>query len=291
MFHKHAAMKFASCLIAGLSLVTIVGCGTGNPDPLPDALAVGKIRGGGGSAAATTTGPAAVVGDGWGTLKGTFLFAGEPPAAKFLSTGGKDAQVCDIHPIRDETLVVDPGTKGIKNIVVFARKASRVHDDAKKPAAEQVFDQKECAFLSHVLPVVAGAPVIIKNSDPVGHNTNLSPPGDVPSNNLLPGGSDLQYTFTRAQNDPVPVSCTIHSWMKAYMMPRKDTYVAVTKADGSFEIPNLPAGEPVEFQVWHEKQPKLAAKPEWAQGRFTVTIPKDGVQDLGQIQVPPSALQ
>jgi hypothetical protein len=65
----------------------------------------------------------------------------------------------------------------------------------------------------------------------------------------------------------------------------------VTKADGSFEIPNLPAGEKVEFQVWHEKQSKLAAKPEWAQGRFTVTIPKDDVLDLGQIQVAPGALQ
>jgi hypothetical protein len=220
-----------------------------------------------------------------------FVFGGDPPAPKFLATGGKDGQVCDLHPIPDEALVVDPQTKGIKNIVVFARKASRVHDDAKKPAEEQVFDQKECAFTSHVLPVVTGVPVTIKNSDPVGHNTNLSPSGDVSSNNLLPGGSQLQYTFSRAQNEPVPVSCTIHSWMKAYMMPRKDTYIAVTKPDGSFEIPNLPAGEPVEFQVWHERQPKLAAKSEWSQGRFTVTIPKDGVNDLGQIQVSPALLQ
>jgi hypothetical protein len=253
--------------------------------------AVYAIRGGAGSSAAATAGPAAVTGDGWGTLKGVFLYGGEPPAPKFLPTGGKDGQVCDLHPIPDETLVVDPQTKGIKNIVVFARRAARVHDDAKKPEGEQVFDQKECMFVSHVLPVVTDVPVTVKNSDPVGHNTNLSPPGDVPSNNLLPGGSSLQYTFSRAQNDPVPVSCTIHPWMKAYMMPRKDTYVAVTKADGSFEIPNLPAGEPVEFQVWHERQSKLAAKPEWSQGRFTVTIPKDGAHDLGQIQVSPAALE
>ena len=37
------------------------------------------------------------------------------------------------------------------------------------------------------------------------------------------------------------------------MLPRNDKYFAVTKDDGSFEIPNLPAGEEVEIQVWHER--------------------------------------
>ena len=78
--------------------------------------------------------------------------------------------------------------------------------------------------------------------------------------------------------------------MKAYMMPRKDTYMAVTKADGSFEIPNLPAGEKVEFQVWHEKAVASWPPSPSGRGRFTVTIPKDGVHDLGQIQVSPALL-
>ena len=36
------------------------------------------------------------------------------------------------------------------------------------------------------------------------------------------------------------------------MLPRKNRYFAVTAADGSFEIANLPAGEELEIQVWHE---------------------------------------
>jgi hypothetical protein len=282
-------MKQVIPCLSILPLLALAGCGSPNPDPLPNAQTVGFIRGGAASSTGGAATPAVAVGEGWGTLKGVFLFGGDPPSPKSLPTGGKDPQACGQIP--DESLLVDPQTKGIKNIVVFARKTARVHEDAAKPASEQVFDQKACIFLTHVLPVVVGEPVTIKNSDPVGHNTNLSPTGDVSSNNSIPAGSQSSYTFGRPQNDPVPVTCSIHPWMKAFMFPRKDTYVGVTKADGSFEIPNLPAGEELEFQVWHEKQPKLAADPKWSQGRFKVTIPKDGVHDLGQIQVPPGMLQ
>ena len=40
--------------------------------------------------------------------------------------------------------------------------------------------------------------------------------------------------------------------MKAYMLPRENGYFAVSADDGSFEIANLPAGEELEIQVWHE---------------------------------------
>src|SRR5262245_8652443 len=123
-------MKQTALSLSLLGLLSFVGCGQPNPDPLPKMEAVYSIRGGAGSGTSTSAGPAAAVGEGWGTLKGVFLYGGDPPAMKSLATGGKDAQVCDLHPIRDESLVVDPQTKGIKNIVIYARKASRVHDDA-----------------------------------------------------------------------------------------------------------------------------------------------------------------
>jgi hypothetical protein len=40
--------------------------------------------------------------------------------------------------------------------------------------------------------------------------------------------------------------------MKAWVVVRPNPYAAVSKADGSFEIKNVPAGE-VELQLWHEK--------------------------------------
>ncbi len=140
-----------------LALAVLAGCSSENPDPLPNMQTVGFIRGGAASSTGATAGPAAVVGEGWGTLKGVFVYAGDPPSPKTLPTNNKDPQACGVIP--DESLLIDPQTKGIKNIVIFARKVSRVHEDAAAPPGEQVFDQKACIFLSHVLPVRIKAPV------------------------------------------------------------------------------------------------------------------------------------
>jgi hypothetical protein len=83
------------------------------------------------------------------------------------------------------------------------------------------------------------------------------------------------------------------------MVPRKDSYVAVTKPDGSFEIANLPAGEVLEFQVWHESasgsnhglavQSDETKELKWDnKGRFKIKLEPDQTQELN-ITVPASA--
>ena len=207
-----------------------------------------------------------------------------------LDTTGKDSEVCGKHKIPDESLLVDPKSKGIANALVFARKTSRVHESHQQAAKDEVvFDQKDCVFLSHVAPVRVGASVVIKNSDSISHNTNIAPQADVNINPLLPSNEQLKHKFSRAQTTPVPVGCNIHPWMKAYILPRNDSYVAVTRADGSFEIANLPAGEEIEFQVWHERaagvQGALEAKKDWAKGRFKLKLQAGETKDLGAIAV------
>jgi hypothetical protein len=91
------------------------------------------------------------------------------------------------------------------------------------------------------------------------------------------------------------VTCNIHPWMKAYMWFRKDGYYAVTKEDGTFEIQNLPAGELIEFQVWHARATGGVALsvPElkWdAKGRFRVTLEPETPKDLGKLEVPAAVL-
>src|SRR3954470_3120614 len=220
--------------------------------PVADVASAKTIRDAFASKQAAVGEKAAVksTGTGWATLRGQFVYDGTPPEMAPYSVT-KEAEICapgGKAPLQ-ETLVVDSGTKGIKNVVVYLRDASRVHESAAAKKDTIVFDQKECKFLTHVAAVTVGETVSIKNSDPIGHNTNIVGTGFNPT---VPASGAVPYPVQKEVSVPNQVKCGIHPWMTAYMLQRKDGYFAVTDAQGNFEIPNVPAGEQLVFQVWHE---------------------------------------
>jgi len=282
----------AGALSAALA-VAAAGCGPGrvvgtSPD-MAAAAALREVLAAGGSAAETEE--VAATGTGWATLKGRFTFAGTPGEKKALVVD-KDMAVCskDGMKLFDQSLRVDEASKGLADVVLFVRKASRVKNPV--PTEQLVFDQKNCEFLSPVFAARVGQPVDVRNSDPIGHNTNVS---GTSFNQLIPAGEGTVYTPNAETGMPVSVTCNIHPWMKAYAVFRKDGYVAVSAADGSFTIPDLPAGEPLEFQVWHARsagglkldRPELKWSPK---GRFQITLQPDEEKDLGTLEVPAAAL-
>lgn len=223
----------------------------------------------------------------WGSLKGKFVYDGDPPPAVKLDVN-KDLGVCDKHPLVDESLVVDKDSRGLANVVIYLRtKDVQVHPDYEASAGGRVeFDNKGCRFEPHVVTIRLSQTLVLKNSDPVGHNSNVQPVADQGINPLLPAGAEVTHQFGRAQTVPVQVSCNIHPWMKGYILPRDNPYMAVSATDGTFEIKNLPAGD-LEFQAWQEKSGYLAVTG-WEKGRFTVTIKDGATEDLGAIKVPPA---
>lgn len=282
----------ACCLLSA-------GCGQSRLSaPTPDSDAAQALRVALSDESATdgdAGGAAASTGTGWGTLTGRFVFVGTPPDAKQLIVD-KDTAVCTAEgrKLFDQSLQVDDSTGGLANVVVFARKVGRVKE-REMPAEPLVFDQKGCEFLSPVFAARVGQPIDVRNSDPIGHNTNVS---GTSFNQLIPAGEGTLFTPARETGMPTMVTCNIHPWMKAYAVFREDGYVAVSAADGTFSIPDLPAGEEVELQVWHERStgPNGAlsadrADLDWSsKGRFTVTIDADQTKDLGEIEIQASAL-
>jgi hypothetical protein len=228
--------------------------------------------------------------EGWGTLKGKFVFDGTPPEPAKINIMGKDPAVCGVVPLFDETLLVGPDG-GIANVIVYlTTKNPSVHPDYAKTANDKVeLDNKGCMFVPHVVPVLLSQTFVVKNSDPVGHNVNIQPPLDEPRNIMLSPGDKVEFQFKRSQRLPVNPSCNIHTWMSCYVLPRDNPYTGVSGLDGSFEIKNLPAGE-LEFVVWKEKIGYLAAKPEWTKGVIKMTI-QPGDNDLGTIKVGPDLLK
>ncbi len=244
-------------------------------------------------AGAAEAGPAAVVAvadpTGWSTLKGKFVLAGAAPGRTALVIS-KDPQVCAPggKTVLDEKLVVD-GSGGIEDVVVYlvtklpANNPKWEHPDlAAQATAELVFDQKECVFLDHVFVMRSTQTLLIKNSDPVGHNTSINPSAGSKAqstNVLLPALSNSAYKPVGESAVPNSVSCSIHPWMSALLLTRNNPYYAVTKPDGTFVIKDVPAGVELEFAVWQEKAGFIgsakvqegggAAKDEtWKKGRF-----------------------
>ena len=243
----------------------------------------------------------APVGTGWATIRGRFVFDGAPPQMPpYGVTSEHNICAPGGQPPLQETLLVDSGSGGIKNVAVYLRSAARVHESAAAKSEPIPFDQKACVFLSHVVAMTVGQPLEIMNSDPTGHNTKISGAKNT-FNQTIESGTTIAYVPQQEEAIPAPVACSIHPWMSAYILPRENAYVAITSDDGSFEIANVPAGEEIEFQVWHESGASpgsglVGATPDapelkWSnRGRFTVTLQPDEVKEV-QVVVGASAFK
>jgi len=208
--------------------------------------------------APTPSAPAGKV-EGYGTLKGQVTFNGNPPPRKELVTKGqapKDPDVCAKDaPILSERLIVDGNSKGggVKNVLVYIPKPSGKPSEEAVSAAKQTkieFDQEHCVFEPHVLAMMAGAEVVLKNSDPKNHNINSRLKNNQ-FNSLLSGGQTVPKPIETAERTPGQLTCDIHPWMSAYWMVLDNPYFAVTDDKGNYEIKNVPAG-PQKVVVWQE---------------------------------------
>jgi plastocyanin len=278
-----------------MALAIVSGCGKAPPPVQVDmrrAVALRADLEAGAAAPASADATPSETPTGWATLKGSFKINGSAPERKPQAVD-KEREVCapgGKTPLSEEIVVGPDG--GIRDVVIFLASAIPddepwTHPDAKPgKTGEVLFDQKGCQFLTHVLALQPTQLLRIKNSDPVGHNTSLKPKKNRQDDQTVASGSTTAYQAKAEEADPFPVSCAIHPWMKAWLVLRKNSYVAVTKEDGSFEIPNLPANVNLEFRVWQEKTNYVQAvavngQPQkWAKGKFKLKLEPDSTQEL-----------
>jgi hypothetical protein len=295
--------RIISGLMGLAAIVVLGGCARRMPnDPAPNAEAAEKIRvtlvSNSTTASSGGTETQAAKSTGWGTIKGRFVYDGAPPTPGNISVT-KDQEVCGKHPLSNESLLVSKDG-GLANVVLFARnKNLDVHPDYAASADNPVMlDNLECHFVPHVLAVRTTQPLQIKNSDAVGHNTNIAFATNAPFNGIVSSGTTAVQKLTSAEPSPATVVCNIHPWMKGYVVVQSSPYMAVSEKDGTFEIKNVPAGIPLEFQAWHESSsgPSGALQSDrsdlkWQpNGRFTVTLEPDQTLDLKDIKVPAATL-
>ena len=226
----------------------------------------------------------------WGNLKGKFVLDGTPPTPAKL-TVDKDVNVCGKHNLVDES--IDIGEKGaIKNIVIYLKtEKPAIHPDYEASAKDEaVLDNKNCRFEPHVLVMRTTQSLVIKNSDPIGHNSKGDPLKSPPFNPIIAAGGSTKQTLAAEETLPVKIGCNIHPWMGAWIVVRSNPYAATTNEKGEFEIKNLPAGKELEFRLWQEKSGYLKDVQYKGGKADTKGIAKikivEGENDIGEIKVP-----
>ncbi|HEY6952373.1 MAG TPA: DUF2012 domain-containing protein [Bacteroidota bacterium] len=142
------------------------------------------------------------------------------------------------------------GVKNGADAVIYIEKVEGKSFPAPKEHARM--DQKDLKFSPHVLPILAGTTVDFRNSDDVLHNV-FSPDQCSDKMNLgtWPKGQSRSYTFKNPGCQSVML-CNVHPEMEAWVLALETPYFAVSAADGSYEIKNVPPGK-YTLKIWHEK--------------------------------------
>jgi plastocyanin len=139
-----------------------------------------------------------------------------------------------------EAMAVDKGN--LANVFVYVKDGlgNRTFDVPKEAV---VLDQSGCRYHPHVLGVMAGQTVQIKNDDPTTHNIHPTPKDNREWNESQPPqAAPIEKNFAR-EEVMLPVKCNQHPWMKMYINVVKSPFYAVTGPDGKYEIKGLPPGD------------------------------------------------
>ncbi len=206
---------------------------------------------------------------GTAVIKGKVVHDGTPPKMKALSMSG-DAVCAKAHkkPVPSQGLVVyKKQGNAIPFVFVYAKKGvSGKYDPPEKPA---MIDQVGCMYEPHVLGMIAGQEMHIRNSDPANHNIHSLAKKNSAFNFAQPNKGMVKKlvgpaTFNKHEV-MIKIKCDVHAWMSSYVGVLTHPFFDVTKshfdtkdkaARGTFEINNLPAGDYV-LEAWHEKFGKV----------------------------------
>jgi len=180
-----------------------------------------------------------------GALSGKVSLSGLAPKLANLPVT-RDMKLCGPSKTDESLEVSDNG--GVKNAVIWFMDVPLPAE--LKPPREKL-DQQQCSFTPHVLAIPVGATVDVTNSDKVLHNVRAQA-GEVRLFNYampIPG----HVVPTRlAKEGTFRLSCDVHPWMRAWLVVLPTAAFAVTGADGTYKVADVPAGRH-KVKIWHER--------------------------------------
>ena len=189
-----------------------------------------------------------------GSLTGIVKYEGKPIRRKTVRMQGNSfcmAQHGDKPPLEEKYALGKNGeTVTVPNVLVYVTKGLEGKTFVV-PEEPVVLDQVKCIYTPHVVGVMTGQTLQIRNSDEQLHNVMASAFQNRSFNFGMPKkGTKTEKVFNTPELK-VKFQCALHPWMYAYVHVLEHPFFAVTRKDGSFTIRGLPPGE-YEISVLHE---------------------------------------
>ncbi len=248
--------------VVGVAAVVVAAFGVVVAGSPPPATAHNTLQ----TTAVTTanTTPAEVPQPQWVTVRGQVLWKGDLPKPEVLTVTGADQPACCASgPLVSNQLVIDPATRGVKNVVVWLRPdsddrtagwpADRIHPTLRNPVPRQhVLDQPDCQFEPRIMAMRDGDSLLVKNTSAIRHNVTFTDRWAVEFNRTLSASEVIETDPLSADRIPASIRCTIHPWMQAHLRVFDHPHFAVTDAAGRFEIRLVPVGR-CRVVYWHEQ--------------------------------------
>jgi hypothetical protein len=202
-------------------------------------------------------------------VTGKVKLDGKPPAPKEINMDAvKECAAMHADPVMDDSVVVSKDG-GLANVVVSIKTDDPEALGGSVPKEPAVLDQKGCMYNPHVLAMMKGQELMVKNDDAFLHNVQSTAQINPGFNKAQSGKNNGEKVDSPKAAENIKVKCQVHPWMAAWIVVLDHPFFSVTKPDGSFDIKGLPDGD-YTVQAWHEVYGKQ-------EGKVTV---KDGKGEL-----------
>ena len=206
-------------------------------------------------------------------IKGKVKYSGE----KFdmeVPPKRKKAEFCKDQAVKHNGVII-AADNGLKDVFVAIADGQIKGDH--KPTKPATIEQKDCMFVPRIFGVLPKQEVTFKNSDPITYKIKATKGADEAFKlELAKGAEPAKKAFDAL--GIYQVNAEDHPWMRTLVVVTDNPYHAVTGADGTFKIAQVPAGK-YKVIAWHSLWGKKESTVEVKGGTATLDFEFDGAED------------
>jgi plastocyanin len=184
-----------------------------------------------------------------GTIRGRVRLDGAIPGNPIIRMGmDPGCTAANAGKRRVQEAVVASADGGLANVFV---KLQGSFPQTPVPNQPVLIDQVGCIYVPRVVGARVGQTLRVRNSDKLLHNVHSqSAKGN--TFNVGQPAAGMTNDFRLTNEEMLHIGCDVHRWMTSFVGIVNHPYFAVSGADGSFTVAEVPAGT-YTIEAWHEK--------------------------------------